>query len=583
MKLVTVLVALVCVSQVLASNPGMFSSATRRVMDLLSLQQKRSYLVVTQDMRDQYVPGNIRAVDLSLALRADGHAVTIVSKNGAFATEFAAQLERSGVEMYSVATDPHFFTDSLLKTRNFDAAFMYLWFWGSELSVPQTYIPAIRAASPSTKVIVVTDDAHSERQARLNTVNTLLSHPVALDSFASEAEMAVYEAADAIMTVAESDTELLNAQLKNLNIPVVTVHWGHKLSSLAIPAASEIAPFERRSGIVFVGYGKNPSNQVGLEWFFEKVYPLVKARLANERIFLVGDAPADGYASLAKSGAQITPISQRDDASMRTILSSARVMIAPIFSTGLTTKVLLGMSNGIPVVATRMAAAGYSWTGHEAEFSNGMMVASSAQQFADALVTVSTNAAEWARVSAGGLALARLQTSPAQFQADVRSLVSAVRLRSAAKPTGAAFVAPSALRSMELKNKKQNPFELMAGTGGSSSSAQPDPCSYENIVAGGTYLANSCNCDASNPLTCAVIDRVCKPEKYGPNCKSAQTALGQCANSPIVQGTPQLKAVADKFAESLAGCKDYNANDATSTAVSSFVLAAAGVAVAALL
>jgi glycosyltransferase involved in cell wall biosynthesis len=571
-SIVAILAIAMCVTLATASNQGVFQSATRRVMDLFSLAQKQNYLIVTADMRDQFVPGNVRAVDLAKTLRGDGHSVTIVSKNGAFAPEFSAQLKATGVEMHSVATEPHFFTDSLLKARKFDAAFLYLWFWGNDLSVPQTYIPAIRAASANTKIVVVTDDAHTERAARLNTVNQVLSTPVTIsDALPRDGELSIYEQADAVMTVSEADTMLLEAQLKSLNVPVVTAHWGHQLSSLAIP--TEVAAFERRSGVVFVGYGKNPSNQIGLQWFFEKVFPQLKGQLANERFYIVGDAPADGYASLAKSGAHIIPMSQRDDASMRTILASARVMIAPIFSTGLTTKVLLGMSNGIPVVATRMAAAGYQWAGQEAEFASAMMVAQNAQQFADAVALLSTNSAEWVKYSNGGLKLARIQTSPARFASDVRALVGQVKVRAAGTPSSA-FVAPSALRAAELKLKSQNPFELMAGTGGSSSSGPgPMDCDANDVGAKGKGLFVACECNLETCLSSALV---CTPST---KCSTAQTALLSCKDSKVVQGTPTYKGLVDKYYQVKQACPS-STGDASPSAACTAALAAAGAGLA---
>jgi hypothetical protein len=356
-----------------------------------------------------------------------------------------------------------------------------------------------------------------------------------------------------------------------MNVPVFTAHWGHQLSSLAIP--SSVAPFERRSGVVFVGYGANPSNKVGLQWFFEKVYPNLKGDLANERFYIVGDAPADGYASLAKSGAHIIPMAQRDDVSMRTILASARVMIAPIFSTGLTTKVLLGMSNGLPVVATRMAAQGYQWAGQEAEFAEAMVVAANAQQFAEAVARLSSNSAEWAKYSAGGLKLARIQTSPARFQADVRSLVADVKSRAVGTPA-ASFVAPARLRAEESKLKTQNPWELMANTGGSSSTADTDPCSAGNLQKGAGVLGQACQCNPLGDPSCNTVPIVCSPNAA---CKAAQDGLLACKDKPIMQVDP-YKSVLQAYLATKGSCPTDGGDASTTTY--SVAIAAAGAAAA---
>jgi hypothetical protein len=267
-------------------------------------------------------------------------------------------------------------------------------------------------------------------------------------------------------------------------------------------------------------------------------------------------------------------MSQRDDASMRTILSSARVMIAPIFSTGLTTKVLLGMSNGVPVVATRMAAAGYQWAGQEAEFASAMMVAQNAQQFADAVATLSTNGAEWAKYSNGGLKLARIQTSNARFSADVRSLIAQVKARTVGKPS-AVFVAPQNLRAVELKLKSQNPFELMTGTGGSSSSAMPPmDCDIADVKAKATSLFTDCVCNLD---TCLSKVLVCSPST---KCKGAQDNLLKCKDSPVVQGVKQYKDTVDNYFVVKGTCEEKGSG-ASPMAVCSAALAAGGLGLAA--
>jgi hypothetical protein len=301
---------------------------------------------------------------------------------------------------------------------------------------------------------------------------------------------------------------------------------------------------------------------------------LLQTKLPNERVYIVGDAPEDGYASLSKSGARIIPMSQRDDASMRTILSSARVMIAPIFSTGLTTKVLLGLSNGLPVVSTRMAAAGYKWAGHEAEFDASMLVASNAQQFADAIVSVATNAAEWNKYSTGGLKLASTQSSPARFAADVSALVAGLKLKAGTSSQSTIpFVAPSALRAMEQKLKSQNPFELMAGTGGSSSSGPIDPCKGKlPALVGGLY--GGCQCQAEGCITEAII---CTPSAA---CKTAGDALLACRDSADFKGSAPLQAQLKAYDAVKAKCNQTPGTAATTS--STVALVAAGVAAAVL-
>jgi hypothetical protein len=208
-----------------------------------------------------------------------------------------------------------------------------------------------------------------------------------------------------------------------------------------------------------------------------------------------------------------------------------------------------------------MAAAGYLWAGHEAEFEGSMLVASNAQQFADAVVSLSTNAAEWKKYSTGGLKLASTQSSSARFSADVLGLVSSLKLKSGSVAQSTIpFVAPSALRSTEQKLKSQNPFELMSGTGGSSSSGpEPEACGAATIqpTVGGLY--GRCNCTGANCLTDALI---CEPSA---SCQTGWDNLLACRNAPAYAAQQQLQQLLGAYDAILSECGEEPSECAAST------------------
>lgn len=118
-----------------------------------------------------------------------------------------------------------------------------------------------------------------------------------------------------------------------------------------------IKPFELRTGLIFVGNMKNPTNTEGLKWFLENVMPELVKREPDLKFTVVGG----GGWSVAGIP-PIAPIRYLGYLSweqMRQELDSARVFVSPIVvSTGVNTKNALAMSNGVPLVTTKIGAAG---------------------------------------------------------------------------------------------------------------------------------------------------------------------------------------------------------------------------------
>jgi hypothetical protein len=139
-----------------------------------------------------------------------------------------------------------------------------------------------------------------------------------------------------------------------------------------------------RQGLLFIGFARNPTNQMALEWFFTHVAPLISAQLHGVSIKLVGEwqtlqhygvdyaMPVEVVGTsqcfvpfgllfcdvlcLMKLHAVYTAYASPAD--MRLIAQTSKVLISPVVaSTGITTKNLFGLSSGIPVVTTSLGAA----------------------------------------------------------------------------------------------------------------------------------------------------------------------------------------------------------------------------------
>ncbi len=128
-------------------------------------------------------------------------------------------------------------------------------------------------------------------------------------------------------------------------------------------------------------------------WFAERVHPLVRRKLPQARFLVIGARPAARVRRLAGADASVSVLGSVDD--MRPHLRAATVAVAPMRAgAGQLFKVIEAMAAGAPVVATPLAAGGF-----EPEAAEGLLVADTAEEFAEAVVSLIQDPGK-----AGGLA-----------------------------------------------------------------------------------------------------------------------------------------------------------------------------------
>jgi hypothetical protein len=477
----------------------MMSSISQFVLLALTLSvlpaaEAGKTLLVAQSFDDFAMPTSQRLFDIAVSLRTAGDDVTILSRDTAAAPEFTNAMEAAGIAFQQGDAA------SLFEREQFDTAFLPLWFWNGA-TVPETYHQTLAEVSPKTKVVVMTDDAHTERQSRIaayvNSQASLqqqfgaLAQPKSVQRRESEA----YANADAVISISESDLSAIAPLLGNT--PASVVHFA---SANTVKPAASIAPMQARDGVVFVGYAANPTNAIGLDWFFSQVFPQLNSDMQAVTYHLVGAAPADNYASLRASGASIVAHGMVDEQTMNSIVAGARVMMAPIpASTGVNTKVYVGLSAGTPVVATSVAAAGLRWAAMADAHEQAILTADTPADFAAALTSAYTNVPVWSSLSSNGVGLARAQLHSNQFSTDLMAVVSAVSAAPAkTKSFSSAYFNKARLASVEASGSLKATHRRLFGSGDLTLCAYDG---YEGVVCenGGACVDDavagaSCDC-----------------------------------------------------------------------------------------
>ncbi len=159
-------------------------------------------------------------------------------------------------------------------------------------------------------------------------------------------------------------------------------------------------PNSVRRGVLFVGNFNHLPNVDALEFLLKDIWPLLRLRVPDARLTIVGANPSDRVRHLADHPG-VTLEGEVPDP--RPYYHSHRVMVAPIRAgSGTRLKILESFAAGIPVVSTALAAEGI-----EAEDGTNILIADRAMDFADAIERLLTDEPLHTSVSTAACELAR--------------------------------------------------------------------------------------------------------------------------------------------------------------------------------
>src|SRR5690606_5745670 len=125
------------------------------------------------------------------------------------------------------------------------------------------------------------------------------------------------------------------------------------------------------------------------------ILPRVHAAIPGLRLHVIGSKVTDAIRALASE--QVIVHGFVDD--IAPAMDAARISIAPLrYGAGVKGKVNMAMSYGLPVVATPMAVEGmHVQSGKE------VLIAETAEAYADAIIALYDDEVLWQRLSANGL------------------------------------------------------------------------------------------------------------------------------------------------------------------------------------
>jgi GT2 family glycosyltransferase/glycosyltransferase involved in cell wall biosynthesis len=332
--------------------------------------------------------GSGAVLHLFQILQRLGAKVTFIPEdNYLFLNPYTVDLQRMGIECLHAP-----FVTSVAKHLEeagdqYDLVLMYRY------TTAVRHLPSIRRHARHARVVLLDVDLHFLREGR----EALLRNDPAMHARAErvkQEELSVIGQVDYTMVHSTVERDVLAAECPSC--PVAVFGW-------VADAVGTTAPYDARRDLVFVGGYQHPPNVDAVLSFVRDIFPRVRERLPDVKLYVVGSHPPVAIRDLASESVVVLGFVP----DLKPLFDGARVSIAPLrFGAGVKGKVVTAMAHGLPSVATRIAAEGM-----ELVHGRDLMVADTPAEFADALCDLYTDGARWNAMSRAGLAAVERQFS----------------------------------------------------------------------------------------------------------------------------------------------------------------------------
>ena len=152
--------------------------------------------------------------------------------------------------------------------------------------------------------------------------------------------------------------------------------------------------FAERRNLLFIGNFNHTPNRDAVEFFVEKILPLIHKTLPKVRLDVIGSNAPHHFQAYASEGVNIHGYVP----DIEPLFQSSRVFVAPLrFGAGVKGKIGDALSYGVPVVTTSVGAEGMQFE-HDKE----VLLANTPEDFANYVIQAYTNPELWQRLSDAG-------------------------------------------------------------------------------------------------------------------------------------------------------------------------------------
>lgn len=159
----------------------------------------------------------------------------------------------------------------------------------------------------------------------------------------------IYRVVNVAIAVSAHQRDMVESHCPDLNI--VVIPHGIDTDYLRVVEPETVFP-----SLIITGTMSDPRNKRGVLYFYNEIYPLIKAGVPQLKLYIVGSNPEKEILQLATDKSVVVTGYVAD---LRPYLSRAWVVVAPLQEGfGVKVRVLQAMAVGKPVVSTSMVTAG---------------------------------------------------------------------------------------------------------------------------------------------------------------------------------------------------------------------------------
>ncbi|WP_313139995.1 glycosyltransferase [Stenotrophomonas sp.] len=348
----------------------------------LLLRGRRQVLILDEEVpRPERDSGSLRQMNLIRLLLQGGAHVVFVPTRREHAGEATEALQRMGVEVWYAP-----FLDGVagwLRTHGarFDVVMLV------RHHVANACLPLVKRYAPQARTVFDTVDLHYLRERR----GAEVAGDAGLLRNAERtraSELAVMDQCDVTVLVSAAEREQLQADAPQVQVELISnLH----------EVAGAGAPWAQRHDLVFVGGFGHPPNLDAMAWFIGDVFAILRARLPQVQLHVIGAGAPDSLKALAATQPGVQMHGFVED--ITPYMDGARIAIAPLrFGAGVKGKINLSMAHGQPVVGTTCAVEGM-----HLQAGRDVLVADTAEAFADAVARLYQDPQLWQQLSDAGL------------------------------------------------------------------------------------------------------------------------------------------------------------------------------------
>ncbi len=286
--------------------------------------------------------GSYAAIQEIRMLQKLGFKCTFIPQNMAWMGRYTEDLQRMGVEcIYAPFAGS---INEVIEKRGAEFNLVYI----TRYYVAQHYIDFIRQYAPKAKIVMNNADLHFLRELRAALVSKN-DEALTRSIQTRDDELATMRKID--LTLTYTDVEKAVILSHNLDSSrIAKCPW-------VIDVAADVPAFDARIDIAFLGGFNHLPNVEAVEWFTDKVAPLLREKLPTAKVRIYGSNVPKSLIALAEKNENL--VIDGWVANVDAVYNTCRVFVAPLQSgAGIKGKVIGALAYGVPCVLSSIAAEG---------------------------------------------------------------------------------------------------------------------------------------------------------------------------------------------------------------------------------